>query len=441
MSEVVAPRPQQSRGRDAPLEIVFFLDNLDVGGTELAALRIARYLNPRTTHLRVVALRVDGPLREEFARLGVEVVELPVRGLAKVGTARAAVTLGRRLRRWRTDVLHTFDPYTNILGVPVGRASGVPLVVASHRWWDGVHGKGLDAVNAATVRLAHRVVANSPRVGDLVVAKGLPSSRLDIVPNFVESEVLAPPDPAWIGRRRMELGVPTEATVLGTVASLSWLKGHRSVLGACARRGEELASVHLLFVGDGPERPALEEMARELGMDQRVHFAGRLPNVPNLHHLFDVSVLCSLTEAFPNSLLEAMAAGKPVVASRVGGIPDAVCEGETGFLVDPGDESTLAHRLQRLVSEPLLRSTMGEVGRRRVEEHFTPAASMEALARTYGRVSSRTGRGEGALVSRNPLARGWKDGLSAVGGSAASPPASPAGRRHALPPVGGVANG
>lgn len=440
MSQVVAPRPQQSRRRDARLEIVFFLDNLDVGGTELAALRIARYLNPATTRLRVVALRADGPLRKEFDRLGVEVAALPVRGLAKVGTARAAFALGRRLRGWRTQILHTFDPYSNVLGVPVGRASGVPLVVASHRWWDGVHGKALDSVNATAVRLAHRVVANSPRVGQLAVGKGLPSTRLAIVPNFVEPEVLASPDPGWITRRRRELGVPADATVVGTVASLSWLKGHQSVLSACARDGEELESLHLLFVGDGPERRDLEEMARDLGIGQRVHFAGRLPNVPNLHHLFDVSVLCSLTEAFPNSLLEAMAAGKPVVASRVGGIPDAVRDGETGFLVDPKDEASLADRLQRLASEPLLRSTMGEMGRRRVREHFSPPAAMGALAALYGGVGGPGGVAPEDLVSDHPLPRGWTDRPTPSGPGAEAPSPAPEGQ-HPLPPIGRVASG
>ncbi|MDH3223427.1 MAG: glycosyltransferase, partial [Gemmatimonadota bacterium] len=258
------------------LSVVFFLDNLDVGGTELAALRMARYLNPDHVQLRVIALRADGPLRAEFLRLGIEVVSLPVSGLARPDTVRAAWTMLGLLGRWRVDVLHAFDPYTNILGVPVARAAGVPRVVASHRWWDGVHGRSLERVNAAVVRLAHRLVANSPRVGQRAIENGVSPRRVAVVPNFVEPEFLLPPDPAWVIEQRRALGVPEGVPVVGTVASLSWLKGHRTLMGALAH-GSALEAVRLIFVGDGPERRALEELASSLDIRDRVHFAGRRP--------------------------------------------------------------------------------------------------------------------------------------------------------------------
>ncbi|NNF26335.1 MAG: glycosyltransferase [Gemmatimonadetes bacterium] len=403
MSQDVARKPQQRRPEDTRLQVVFFLDNLDIGGTELAALRIARYMDPDRVRIRVVALRSGGPLRDEFQRLGIDVFELPVRGLARLGTVRAAFRLLAHLRKWTVHILHTFDPYTNILGVPVGRVAGVGLVVASHRWWDGVHPRRLEETNRRVVRFAHRLVANSERVGQLAVRKGLPPRRLAIVPNFVEPELQEDPTGEWIAERRAHLGIPREVPVIGVVASLRRLKGHRTVLSACAERSE-LESAHVLFVGDGPERLNLEQQAKESGLGGRVHFAGRLPNLPNLHHLFDVSVLCSLTEAFPNSLLEAMAAGKPVVASDVGGIPDAIEDGVVGYLVPPGDEQALADRLVTLLADPLLRATMGEAGRRRIRDRFSKESAMRSLLAVY-----RGDAASGDLLSDTPIERGWRD--------------------------------
>lgn len=381
---MLGARNQHPRKGSGSPSIVFFLDNLSIGGTELSALRMARYFDPRKVRLRVICLRSDGPLRKEFERLGVDVTELPIRGLASWEAARATRTLFGLLRKWRVDVFHAFDPYTNILGLPVARAASVPLVVASHRWWRRVHHSRLDRANRYAIRFAHRLVANSPRVAELAVEQGMPAGRVMTVPNFVEPELLESPGPEWITEGRQALGIPEGCEVIGCVANLRALKGHRTLLGAFGRLVREGANLHLVLVGDGEEREPLEAAARGLGILDRVHFAGRRPNVPNPHHLFDVSVLCSTTEAFPNSLLEAMAASRPVVASRVGGIPDAVEHGVTGYLFTPGDEDELAEHLRNLVADGALRSHLGAAGNHRVRTQFASGPAMRALLFAYG---------------------------------------------------------
>ena len=150
--------------------------------------------------------------------------------------------------------------------------------------------------------------------------------------------------------------------MVGIVARLSPVKDHGTLLRAIASLREQIPALHCVLIGDGPERSAIEGLAESLGIREIVHLAGERSQPPNLHGLFDVSVLCSTSEAFPNSVLEAMAAARPVVATDVGGTPDAIRQGTTGLLVPPSDPSRLAEAILRLHEEPALRTKLGNAG-------------------------------------------------------------------------------
>src|SRR5204863_1028654 len=137
------------------------------------------------------------------------------------------------------------------------------------------------------------------------------------------------------------LHVPADALVIGIVARLDPDKDHRTLLDAFARIAASVPRAYLVCLGDGPQRAELTGLTHALQLDGRVQFPGTLTPPFNLHHLFDVSVLCSTSEGFPNSVLEAMAAARPIVATRVGGIPDALRDGATGILVPPADPEAL----------------------------------------------------------------------------------------------------
>ena len=154
------------------------------------------------------------------------------------------------------------------------------------------------------------------------------------------------------------------------MARLAPVKGLPTLLKAAAPLLAKDEGVRLVLVGDGPDREALVSLAAGLGIAHRVCFTGALSNDPNLHHFFDISVLPSMSEAFPNTVVEAMAAARPVIASRVGGVPDAVEDGVSGLLVPPGDDDALADALQLLVSQPDERRRMGDAGRSRAERLY-----------------------------------------------------------------------
>jgi len=261
----------------------------------------------------------------------------------------------------------------------------VPLVIASRRWWNALPSRALALANRAGYRAAHRVLANSEAVGRLVEDEGVPRRKVFVLPNFLEDAAFEPVTRGYRDRVLAEIGVPDGATVVGLVARLSREKRVDDLVRAAARLAPADGAPHVVVVGDGGERPALEALARELGIADRVHFAGHRANRPNLHALFDVSVLCSAREGFPNAVVEAMAAGRPVVATAVGGVPDAVVDGETGRLVPAGDVPALADALRALVADAGLRERMGAAARERARARYHERMVMPRLMSLYER--------------------------------------------------------
>jgi glycosyltransferase involved in cell wall biosynthesis len=308
-----------------------------------------------------------------------------------LGAMQQAVRLIRLFRREGADVVHSHDAYTSVYGTLCARLAGVPGVIASRRSWYSPHlqGKILRA-NRVAYRFAHRVVANSPSVSRLVETEtGLPASRIITIPNFLDPESFEPMPPA--DRRRMldEIGVPEGAFVVGVVARLSPVKDHATLLRAIASLREQIPGLRCVLVGDGPERPAIEALSESLGIRDIVHLAGERTQPPNLHGLFDVSVLCSTSEAFPNSVLEAMAAARPVIATDVGGTPDAVRQGTTGLLVPPSDPSRLADAILRLYNEPAQRSKLGTAGCVAARAGYSADAVIRQVEALYTRLAGR----------------------------------------------------
>jgi glycosyltransferase involved in cell wall biosynthesis len=173
------------------------------------------------------------------------------------------------------------------------------------------------------------------------------------------------------------------------VARLEAVKDHASLVRAVAMLAPRWPALHLCLVGDGAMRESLERVVRDEGVGDRVHFAGQRPNTPNLHHAFDISALASLSEGFPNSLVEAMAAGRPVVATDVGGNPDAV-RAETGLLVPPAQPDQMARAIERLLGDPALRASMGREALRVARREYHGDAVVPRLEDTYLHLLGRT---------------------------------------------------
>ncbi len=375
------------------IRIAFAVDSFRIGGTELNAARTAIRLDPERFELVVLCLREEGELRAEYARANIPVVHFPIGPLLSMRTAREGWRLAKFLRARRIQILHAHDVYTNCFAVPWARFASVPTVIASRRYWHTVPRPELRYLNRVAYRFAHRVLANSPSVARLLTTEeGVSPSRVLTVPNFVEADAFDPPPPEQLASLRSRLGSDgsDRIPVIGIVARLDPVKDHETLLRAAKALKDRGHVFRLVIVGDGDRRGALEALSRELGVARLVHFAGQLASRPNPNALFDVSVLCSTAEGSPNSILEAMAAGRPVVATRVGGIPDAVDEGRTGLLVNPGDHDALALALEALLTDEGRRLALGAAGRERAREMYGERSVLRTLEDTYEGLVART---------------------------------------------------
>ena len=254
------------------------------------------------------------------------------------------------MRRRRIDAVVTVGPGDKMFwGRLAAWLAGVPVICSA------LHSTGLpdhvEAANRLLAPLTDAFVAVAESHGCYLAAhEGCPAEKVRVIPNGIDVERF---HPRWPDRRlQAELNLDPAAPVAGIVAALRPVKNHEMFLHVAALVHAALPAARFLVVGDGPERPRLEALARSLGIAEAVRFVGTRSDVPELLALMDVVLLTSHMEANPICLLEAMASEKPVVATRVGSVAESVLDGRTGYLVAPGDSQGMAARVLELFGRP-----------------------------------------------------------------------------------------
>ena len=386
LHSAVLPQPVSATETTAvtrPLRVLFCTDNFGIGGTELNAVRTAEALVRRGVEVEVAALQADGPLRARYDAAGIPIHSFPLDNLYGPGALLQGLRLAALVRRGGFDVVHCHDIYSNIFAGFWARRGGDSAIIASRRWGRDSTQRRLDRLNRMAQRRSSRVLANSSEVAQLVRGDGVRAQRVTVIPNFLEPEAFDPLPESDRAAWRSARGIPDGAVLLGIVARLAPVKNHESLFRAVAKIGARFPALHLAVIGDGPGRGRLEALARELEVDDRIHFLGMVPHRPNVNRHFDLVALSSLSEGFPNTIAEAMAAGRAVVATAVGGVTDVVLDGVTGVLVPPADDQALADALAGRLDDSAGTARMGMRAREVASERFAEDGVLSMLLALY----------------------------------------------------------
>jgi glycosyltransferase involved in cell wall biosynthesis len=361
-------------------KVMLLAVGLGVGGTETHILELASRIDRTKFDVTVCSLKAEGCLVQELRRRGIRVVCL--NGAGKLDL-RVLFRLWKVMREERPDVMQSFLFWANMSARMLGRLSKAVRVVCSYHDEIVSEGRLVRMIDRLTFGWSHAVVCCSEAVRRSVSAcLGAPAARQTIIPFGVDVGQFAVMDPAT----KEELGLRGDAPIVGTVCRLVEPKKGLSVLlhaMAVLNRDRRSPGCQLLIVGEGPARARLESLIEQLGLSCCVRFAGSRRDIPRILPTLDVFVLPSLYEGFGIAILEAMAAGRPVVATAVGGIPEFVVPGETGLLVEPGDAEALAAAIGDLLRDPERARQMGMRGRARAVAGFQLSAVVRRHEQVY----------------------------------------------------------
>lgn len=360
------------------MKIVYLITRSEpFGGAQVHVRDLARAFRDRECDVHVL-VGSEGPFTEDLRASGIPVTTLRhlVRPLHPSQDPRGFVEIRRALRQLRPSLVHTHSSKAGWIGRAAAKSLGIPAVFTAHGW---AFTEGVPAVQRGTYWLAERLAAP---LSSRVITVSEHDRRLAIRLRVLPAEKVVTVHNGMPDTPSLPLAGPNGKTVRMTmVARFQDQKDHSLLLQALS--GLPSAPWELDLIGDGPLQPAVEAQARGLGLAGRVNFLGLRRDVAERLTRSQLFVLATRWEGFPYTILEAMRAGLPVVASDVGGVQEAVVHGETGLLVPRGDEQSLRQRLSEVLASPELRQRLGAAGRQRFEATFTFDRMIDKTAAVY----------------------------------------------------------
>jgi glycosyltransferase involved in cell wall biosynthesis/serine acetyltransferase len=402
--DIQSTKPKSAAVSEPSKRIFHMVNSLDMGGSEHQMAEVASRQKARGYQVSVGCLSSKGSLIEILRHAGISVIEFNPKGtLFRPRGIFQLLRLTWFLVRHRFDVVQVHDLYSTLLGVPAAWLARVPMILSCRRdlsywwWYTPGHRKILRHIqNRSTC-----VIANSQAVRDFLVEKdGFDPNLIRVIRNGVDLERFTTVSP---DRRGLFPHLEGQSQLIAVVANMNVeSKGHADLIRAAAEVSQEFPDAKFLLIGDGGERTRLEALTSESGLSKTVLFLGRRDDVPNVLVCCDLFVLPSWAEGLPNSVLEAMAAGLPVVATRVGGTPEIIDNGVHGLLVAPRDSHALAQTILQLLRNKELAKRLGQSAQDRVRAQFSFERLLSDLDSLYvearckgSRSSARFLRGSG----------------------------------------------
>jgi glycosyltransferase involved in cell wall biosynthesis len=391
------------------VKVLRVIARLNMGGPALHVAYLTEGLATRGYETTLVAgtlARGEDSMQFVAERHGVEVVRVDElhREISPLRDVVAAFRLAKLIRRLRPEILHTHTAKAGAVGrlaaLLAGRARPRIVVHTFHghvlRGYFGPVRTGFfRLLERSLARASTRLIAVSPEVrDDLVALKVASPEKFTVIRLGIELGERVELDEALRAETRRVLGISPDRFVVGWIGRMTAIKNTDVVLQAFAALRARGVDAVLCLIGDGPDRDGLERKAHELGLMRHCLFLGYQENVARFYAAFDVFLLASENEGTPVTTIEALAAGRPVVATRVGGVPDVVEDGVDGFLAEPGDVDGLAERLERLARDPGLRAQMGRAGRERVLPRYAVGRLVDDVDALYRSLLSAGGAGK-----------------------------------------------
>jgi len=346
---------------------------------------LGRSLDPNRFELEFACLRRWGAFADEIVARHIPLIECNVTSFRSLSALRQQVRLARYVTERRIDVVHTYSFYGNVFAVPPARLAGVPVVIASIRDRAPYLTPMQKRAQRWACQFADCILVNAAAVKEWLIGEGYDAAKIVIIPNGVE---LSRFDRVDEGSPFRGLGIPEGAPVVLVVSRLNPLKGIESFLQAAALVAPDFPTVRFVVAGDtNPNErqywSTLTSLTVRLGLTERLIFAGLRRDVPQLLSAATVSVMPSLNEALSNVVLESMAAGAPIVATRVGGTPEAISDGVDGLLVPPGDPRAMASAIAALLRDQSRARRLGDAARQSIHERFSMERMASATAQLY----------------------------------------------------------
>jgi glycosyltransferase involved in cell wall biosynthesis len=367
------------------VRVLRLVARLNMGGPALHVAHLTKGLEPRGYETTLAAGQIgrgEGSMSFVAEELGVEVHPIPQlqRDISPFYDAESVTSIVRLIRRLRPQILHTHTAKAGAIGRFAALASGAarpPIVVHTFHghvlrgYFDPVRTAMFRTIERRLARSTTRLVAVSPEVRDDLVALGVAApERFSVIRLGIPLDERVASSDESRSRLRALFGVPEERFVVGWIGRMTAIKRVEDVLLAFGELRARGVDATLCLVGDGPDREGIEQRAHELGLARHILSVGYQRDVGPYYAFVDALLLTSANEGTPVVAIEALAARRPVVATRVGGVPDVVDDGVDGLLVPVGDVSGMAEALERLARNPALRARMGEAGSERVVPRY-----------------------------------------------------------------------
>ncbi len=369
------------------INILQLIGSFHQGGSERQAVQLVKLLhNNEKYRVFVACLNKEGVLRGEIEELGYKnFLEFSLNSFYDANMIRQLRRCAKFLRENDIKIVQSSDFYTNVFGMTAGALARVPVRIAAKRE-TGTKTAKQAFIERRAFNLAHAVVVNADAVKKHLVETGVSENKIYTIYNGLDLERLTVSDDLKQTEILKNFNLPfgEKEKFVTIVANLrSDVKNHKMFLRAARKVSEKVEDVNFILAGEGELTDAMKRFANELGIEDKTFFIGRCAKVAELLEISDVCVLCSKTEGFSNSILEYMAAVKPVVATDVGGASEAIIEGETGFLIQSDDDDALAKRVVELLVNPEKAEKMGAKGRKVVEEKFSVESQTERTLSIY----------------------------------------------------------